>query len=100
MAHTFIDELHGYLEHDEKTAMWLFPLEPLLHSSYNHRFCTCENVSYFLVYDDAFDTGEYWLSALAFYKRSKEIARALITKGYYGALHDDEVEDDVQPTGA
>ena len=33
--------------------------------------------------DDAFDTGAYWLSALAFYKRSKEIARALITKGYY-----------------
>lgn len=85
-AQMFIDALQRYLDDDPITSQWLLPLEPLLHMSYESRFRLVGGVSYYLVYDDAFDRGAAWVSVDEFYARSKSIADEYIRRGYFENL--------------
>ena len=94
MAQTFIDNLRLYLEKDANTSQWLLPLEPLMHSSYAHRFRSFNDAVLFMVYDDTFRGEGKWMTALEFYERSRAIANDYICRGYYQDLNDADV-----PTG-
>tara|TARA_A100001015_G_C14715101_1_gene603663 strand:- start:316 stop:594 length:279 start_codon:yes stop_codon:yes gene_type:complete len=85
MAQGFVDELRLLLNDDPTTSQWLLPLEPLLNISYAQRFCVANNTCYYLVYDDAFNGGEKWMTADEFYLRSKVIVEKYVRRGYYEA---------------
>jgi hypothetical protein len=94
MAQIFIDNLTTYLEGDVNTSQWLLPLEPLMHSSYAHRFRSFNGAVRFLVYDDTLREEEKWMTALEFYERSIAIVNDYIRRGYYEDLNHADV-----PTG-
>ena len=83
MAQAFIDELRLLLQDDPTTSQWLLPLDALLETPYAHRFRIENNACYYLVYDDAFNEGEKWLTVREFYIRSINIVEEYIKNGYY-----------------
>ena len=93
-AQLFVDRLRLYLDEDANTSQWLLPLEPLLHSSYAHRFVFFNDTVNYIVYDDAFQGGERWMTATEFYERSRAIAMEYISLDYYQDLNSTDV-----PTG-
>ena len=90
-AQVFIDNLRLYLKEDANTSQWLLPLEPLLHSSYAHRFLFFNDTVYYNAFRGG---GEKWMTAIEFYERSRAIVNEFISQGYYTDLNNTDV-----PTG-